>query len=86
MQRVGYVLHVSSSHKMVLKAENVPRIGDKVLDEDLKPVGIVFDVFGPTSSPYVAVKPDIKDPQRLVNRVLYVVPSKSERKERKKKR
>jgi len=77
---------VSSSRNIILKAENIPRIGDKVIDEKLKPVGMVFDVFGPTSSAYVAVKPKIQDPQRLVNRVLYVVPSKPGRKEWKKKR
>jgi len=86
LQRIGLVLHVSSSRNIILKAENVPRIGDKVLDENLKPVGMVFDVFGPTSSPYVAVKPNTQDPQHLVNRVLYIVPSKPGRKERKKKR
>ena len=86
LQRIGHVLHVSSSRNIVLKAENVPRIGDRVIDENLKPVGMVFDVFGPTSSPYVAVKPHVKDPQRLVNRVLYAIPSKPGRKERKKKR
>jgi RNA-binding protein len=57
-----------------------------VINENLKPVGMVFDVFGPTSSPYVAVKPNVKDSQHLVNQVLYVVPSKPGRKERKKKR
>jgi RNA-binding protein len=86
LQRIGHVLHVSSSRNIILKAENIPRIGDKVIDENLKPVGMVFDVFGPTSSTYVAVKPNIQDPQRLVNRVLYVVPSKPGRKERKKRR
>ena len=77
---------MSSSRNIILKAENIPRIGDKVTDENLKPVGKVFDVFGPTSSTYVAVKPNIQDPQRLVNRILYVVPSKPGRKEWKKKR
>jgi RNA-binding protein len=86
LQRIGLVLHVSSSRNIILKAENVPRIGDRVQDENLKPMGMVFDVFGPTSSPYVAVKPNIQNPQHLINRVLYVVPSKPERKERKKKR
>jgi len=86
LQRIGQVLHVSSSHNIILKAENVPRIGDKALDENLKPVGTVFDVFGPTSSPYVAVKTNVQDPQCLVNRILYVVPSKPGRKKRKKKR
>jgi len=86
LQRIGLVLHVSSSKNIILKTKKVPRIGDRVLDENLKPVGMVFDVFGPTSSPYVAVKPNIQDPQHLVNRVLYVVPSKPGRKDRKKKR
>ena len=69
---------------MILKAENIPRIGDKVTNENLKPVGTVFDVFGPTSSPYVAVKPHIQNPEQLVKHILYAVPSKDERKKRKK--
>ena len=71
---------------MILKAESLPRIRDRVVDEKLKPVGTVFDIFGPVSSPYVSVKTEIGDLHRLVNRVLYVVPSKPGRKERKKKR
>jgi len=86
LQRIGHVLHVSSSRNVILKAENVPRIGDKVVDENFKSVGTVFDVFGPASSLYVAVKPNVKDPHRFVNSILYAVPSKPERKERKKKR
>jgi rRNA processing protein Gar1 len=69
---------------MILNAENIPRIGDKVTNENLKPVGTVLDVFGPTSSPYVAVKPQIKTPEQFVNHILYVVPSKDGRKKRKK--
>jgi len=75
LQRLGHVLHVSSSKNLILKAEKLPRINDKVVDENLKPVGTVFDVFGPVSSPYVAVKPSVEEPQRFVNRVLYVFPS-----------
>ncbi len=74
MQRLGYVLHVSSSKNLILKAEKLPKINDKVVDENLKSVGTVFDVFGPVSSPYVAVKPSVEEPQRFVNRVLYVFP------------
>ena len=69
---------------MILKAENIPRIGDKVMNENLKPVGTVFDVFGPKSSPYVAVKPHIQSPEQLVNHILYAVPSKDGIKKRKK--
>ena len=85
LHRIGQVLHVSATRNMIIKAENIPRIGDKVTNEKLKPVGTVFDVFGPTSAPYVAVKPHIQSPEQLVNHILYAIPSKPERKKRKKK-
>lgn len=75
MQRLGRVLHVSSSRNLILKAEKPSKISDRVVDESLKSVGTVFDVFGPVSAPYVAVKPSIEEPQRFVNRILYVLPS-----------
>jgi RNA-binding protein len=74
------VLHVGSSKRLILKAEKVPRINDKVMDENLKFVGVVFDVFGPVASPYVAVEPSVDEPERLVNHVLYVSPSNRRRK------
>ena len=84
LHRIGHVLHVSNTKNMILKAENIPSIGDSVANEKLKPVGTVFDVFGPTSSPYVAVKPNINNPEQLINQVLYVIPFKDGRIKRKK--
>lgn len=66
----------------MLKIERVPRIGETVVDEDLRPVGKVFDIMGPVSSPYVAVKPTIQEPEKLVNKILYVDPSRGERRKR----
>ncbi len=83
MKRLGRVLHLSSSRNLILKAETLPKIGSKVVDENLKSVGSVFDVFGLVASPYVSVKPEIVDPQRLIKSVLYVIPS-IERKEKRK--
>jgi RNA-binding protein len=60
---------------MIMKVENIPRIGETVLDENLKPVGKVFDIFGPVSSPYVAIRPIIHDPEKLVHKPVYVLPS-----------
>ena len=82
MQRIGDVLHVSNSKNLILKAKNIPRIGDKVINEKLKEIGNVFDVFGPTSSPYVAVKPHTQNPEQLVNQILYATHSKGKRKTR----
>ena len=86
LNRIGHVLHVSKTKNMILKAENIPRIGDTVANDKLKSVGTVFDVFGPTSSPYVAVKPYIQNPEQFVNQVLYAVPSKSGRRRKRKRR
>jgi rRNA processing protein Gar1 len=67
---------------MILKADNLPRIGDKVVDENLKPVGTVFDIFGSVSSPYIAVRPNVEATSHFIKRALYGVPSSKPRKER----
>jgi RNA-binding protein len=82
LQRIGSVLHVSSSRSLILKADHLPRIGDKVVDDKLSNVGTVFDMFGPVSSPYVAVKPSVDEPSLLVGHSLYAVPSAKLRRER----
>jgi rRNA processing protein Gar1 len=69
---------------LILKAGNSPKIGDKVVDENLKIIGTVFDVFGPVSQPYVSVKPVASEPQRLIENTLYTVPSTRRRKEKRK--
>ena len=71
---------------MILKAESLPRIRDRVVDEKLEPVGTVFDIFGPVSSPYVSVKTEMDDLHRLVNRVLYSIPSSKSRKMKRRRR
>jgi RNA-binding protein len=77
LQRLGRALHKSPNRSVIVKVETVPKIGEKVVDENLKTVGKVFDVFGPVSSPYVAVRPTIQKPGKLINKVLYVFPSKT---------
>ena len=79
MIRLGLVLHISLSKNIIVKIENTPKIGETVVDENLKTVGEVFDIFGPVSSPYAAVKPKISKLEVLVNKVLYVLPSKKRR-------
>lgn len=67
---------------VIVKSETIPKIGQPVVDDNLTIVGKVFDIIGPTSSPYVAVKPSIKEPRKLANKQLYIIPSKR-RKEKK---
>lgn len=76
MQRIGRVIHVSSNRNLIVKADKrVPKMGEKVVDEKLRKIGTIFDIFGPVSSPYIAVKPEFKNPETLINQTLYVIPS-----------
>lgn len=83
MRKIGRVLHISPSMKAVLKAEKPPKIGEAVVDEKKRRVGAVFDVLGPTVSPYVEVELNIKEPQEIVNNVLYISPSKHKKRKKK---
>jgi RNA-binding protein len=62
-----------------VKIENISKIGETVVDENLKTVGKIFDLFGPVSSPYVAVRPTILKPEELTNKTLYISPQRGER-------
>lgn len=76
MQRLGLILHTSPNRNIIVKLESIPRIGETVVDENLKPIGKVFDILGPVSSPYAAIKPLIRNTEGYMNRMLYAVPSK----------
>lgn len=72
-RRLGTTLHTSrSSGNLILKAEGDIKIGDTVLDGKGKKVGTVFDLFGPVSSPFAAVRPTIDDPDRYAGRPLFL--------------
>ena len=83
MQRIGRALHINSNKNIILKAENLPRIGDRVVDKSCKPVGMIFDVFGPSASPYVAVKPKIRETRGLIDHVLFAAPTSKPKQEKK---
>jgi len=74
LRRIGKVLHVAKPGDLIARSEGgfAPRIGDRVYGPDLRQVGVVADVFGPVASPYVAVRPLVDEPERLVGQVLYV--------------
>jgi len=62
-----------------VKTENIPRIGETIVDENLRTVGKIFDLFGPVSSPYVAIRPTILKTEELTNKTLYISPQREER-------
>jgi len=80
LKRIGQVIHISPSGKAVIKAEKTPRVGVTVTDEKNRQVGKVFDIIGPTVSPYVEVNMDVDDPQTLVGNFLYFPSSPKQKK------
>jgi RNA-binding protein len=82
LQRLGKVSNVTPSRNMVVKAENSPKMGFEVVDENLNVVGKVFDIIGPVSAPYAIIKPGIKEPEKLLNKPVYLLLSKTKRSKR----
>jgi len=73
LRRIGRVLHLTPGGMLIVRAEKTPNLGETVVDDNLKQVGTVFDIFGPISSPYISVKPTTSDPATLLGKTLYAV-------------
>jgi rRNA processing protein Gar1 len=76
------VSHASPSRNVLVKAENPPKIGSEVVDENLNVVGRVFDIIGPVSAPYAVIKPSVREPANLLNKPVYLLLSKTKRSKR----
>jgi rRNA processing protein Gar1 len=63
---------MTSDKKIIVKAKFAPKTRTMVLDEKGKRIGAVFDVFGPIFSPYVKI--NAKEPENLINKIVYVSP------------
>jgi rRNA processing protein Gar1 len=79
---LGKVSNVTPSRNIVVKTENPPKIGFEVVDENLNVVGSVFDIIGPVSAPYAVIKSSIREPEKLVNKPVYLLLSKTKRSKR----
>lgn len=76
---MGRISNVSPSGNAIVKAENPPKLGSEVVDENLVVVGKVFDIIGPVSAPYAVIKPNVKEPAKLVNKPVYLLLPKTKR-------
>ncbi len=76
MNRLGTVTHISGSRKLILRTKIKARTGTKVLDEELRPVGKIFDIFGTVKNPYVSIEPSVNEFKKYVGCPLYIMGSK----------
>jgi len=72
--RIGKILHLSNSQHLIAKMEGAspPPLGSKIFDDRLKAIGSVNDVLGPTSAPYLSIRPFMKSPSNLVGMTVYM--------------
>jgi len=75
LRRLGKILHASKSRSLIVKLEkpNPPKLGSKVFDEKLKEIGVVTDVFGPSASPYISIKPLTGKIENYIGKVVYAL-------------
>jgi RNA-binding protein len=71
LEKLGTVLHVSGSGKLVIKTRKKVKTGIRVFDEKLNTVGIVFEIFGPVKNPYISIKPEIREVEHYIGCTLY---------------
>jgi RNA-binding protein len=71
LKKLGTVLHVSGSKKLIIKTGKKVKTGVRVFDEKLSTVGRVFEVFGPVKHPYISIKPEIREVERYIGCALY---------------
>ncbi|WP_455364107.1 H/ACA ribonucleoprotein complex subunit GAR1 [[Eubacterium] cellulosolvens] len=73
MLRIGKVMHLSNSQHLIAKMDgaNPPALGSRTFSDRLKFIGSINDIFGPTSSPYISIRPFIESPLNMVGTTVY---------------
>lgn len=76
MRRLGSILHVMNNNEIaVLHTEKAIKkiIRKKVVDEQINPIGRVYDIFGPVKNPYVVIKLNKNiDVNKISEKTLYI--------------
>jgi len=75
LRRLGKALHLSKSRALIVKldAPKFLRPGKTACDSKLKNVGVVTDIIGPVSGPYVSIRPSVAKPESIVGKTLYAL-------------
>jgi RNA-binding protein len=74
LRKIGSPAHVSRSGFIVVPVEpdNLPEIGSEVLTTKAEKIGNIYDIIGPTKSPFALIKPK-KENLNVIIDELYVV-------------
>ncbi|HEW93473.1 H/ACA RNA-protein complex protein Gar1 [Candidatus Geothermarchaeota archaeon] len=71
MKKAGKILHYTKYKVFVIEADSKVIPNTYLIDDRGRKIGLVVDVIGPVSKPYLVVKPLIKDPEKYVGKEVY---------------
>lgn len=74
MEEIGEILHVIKDDRAIAKVKVAPKLGLTVYDVRRKPIGQIMDIFGPVKSPYIEIEVKERDPKKLTNSPVYILP------------
>ena len=57
MKSLGRITTITSTGKLVARANWAPEIGTRVVDREFRVIGTVAALLGPVGSPYVSIRP-----------------------------
>ena len=75
LRKIGRVSHVSKSGFVVAIADpkNLPKVGSEVYTRKMEKIGFVYDIIGPTKSPFILIKPKREVLKRVILDDLFVM-------------
>jgi rRNA processing protein Gar1 len=57
MKSLGRVTTITSTGKLIARANWAPEVGTRVVDREFRVIGTVAALLGPVSSPYISIRP-----------------------------
>ncbi|RLI73060.1 hypothetical protein DRO97_08200 [Archaeoglobales archaeon] len=74
LRKLGKVKHISHSGLIVVSGiKNLPKVGSEVVDRRMGKIGFVYDIIGPTKSPFVLIKPKGRLDKIILDELFVVV-------------
>lgn len=72
MKKVGAVLHLARSGRLIIRVQDGPPPGAILLDDDEKKVAKVVELLGPTKAPYVSAIPLTDRVKKVIGKSVYL--------------
>ena len=73
MKRAGKILHYTKYKVFVIEASEKIILNTYLTDDTGRKIGIVIDIIGPISKPFLVARPLIKNPEKYVGKEVYYI-------------